>query len=198
MALEIERRFLVAGDGWRPHVRWRSRLRQGYLISGPAGLTLRVRLGESPLPGQGTAAVTSADSAWLTLKAPPPEPIRSGASLTRLEFEYPIPAADAEAMLALTPHQLSKRRYGLDLPGGDWVLDVFEGANAPLVVAEVELARADQQVPVPPWCIHELTGRHELSNAALALRPLQSWSREDRESLLGPPSTGLAGGAAQR
>jgi adenylate cyclase len=193
MALEIERRFLVAGDGWRPHVRWRTRLRQGYLVNGPAGLTLRVRLGEATVRSEWPGAVPPGDSAWLTLKAPPPETIGSGAALTRFEFEYPIPCADAEAMLTLTPHQLSKRRYGLDLPGGEWVLDAFEGANAPLVVAEVELNRADQPVTVPPWCVRELTGLHELSNAALALRPLQAWSREDRESLLGPPPTAPAG-----
>ncbi|MFM7733028.1 MAG: hypothetical protein ACKO6F_06135, partial [Cyanobium sp.] len=85
------------------------------------------------------------------------------------------------------PHRPAggKRRYGLDLPGGDWVLDVFEGANAPLVLAEVELARADQALTVPPWCVLELSGRHELSNAALAERPLAAWSEEERRALLG-------------
>jgi CYTH domain-containing protein len=108
--------------------------------------------------------------------------------LTRLEFEYPIPPADAESLLALTDRQVGKRRYGLDLPGGAWVLDVFEGANAPLVVAEVELGSADQPLAVPDWCVRELSGRHELSNAALAVRPLADWSEAERRSLLQGPT----------
>ena len=193
LALEIERRFLVEGQGWRPHVRWQARLRQGYLLSGAAGLTLRVRTSE-PLAGAGLPA-----AAWLTLKAPPPpsqlpgpadlaasqaQQAGLGLALTRLEFEYPIPAADAQALLELAPHQLLKCRYGLDLAGGDWVLDVFEAGNAPLVVAEVELEAADQLMSLPPWCGRDITGRHELSNAALAARPLALWSESERQSLL--------------
>lgn len=175
MALEIERRFLVTGQGWRPHVLWEAELRQGYLVSGADGLTLRVR----------SSRRGAEEEAWLTLKAPTPisTPLAT-AGLERLEFEYPVPLADAAALLDLAGTELRKRRYGLDLPGGDWVLDVFEGANAPLVVAEVELERADQPVPVPPWCGPELTGRHALSNAALARRPLQTWSASERDSLL--------------
>jgi CYTH domain-containing protein len=132
--------------------------------------------------GPADDALLRAAQAWLTLKAPSP---RLGDERVRLEFEYPIPPADAEALLALAPQQVLKRRHGLDLPGGDWVLDVFEAANAPLVVAEVELADPDQPVSVPAWCVRELTGRHELSNAALALRPLQTWPAEERAALWG-------------
>ncbi|MEB3256475.1 MAG: CYTH domain-containing protein [Synechococcaceae cyanobacterium] len=170
MALEIERRFLVAGDAWRPLVRWSARLRQGYLSRAGDPLTLRVRLSEASRPTQ----------AWLTLKAPPP----CGAdALTRLEFEYPIPPDDGEALLALTEQRVEKWRHGLELPDGDWVLDVFDGANAPLVVAEVELARADQPLTPPAWCVRELSGRYDLSNAALAARPLAHWSEAERQEL---------------
>lgn len=177
MPLEIERRFLVIGEAWRPLVRWSARLRQGYLVAGDDGLTLRVRLQQQ--------ASGSAEEAWLTLKARPP----GGADmLTRLEFEYPIPLADGEALLALTQErQLSKWRHGLALPGGDWVVDVFEATNAPLVVAEVELESADQPLELPPWCVRELSGRHDLSNAALALRPLAHWTEAERRQLLEPP-----------
>ena len=191
LALEIERRFLVVGQGWRPHVRWQARLQQGYLVSGAAGLTLRVRTSE-PLAAGGAQA-----AAWLTLKAPlPPSRLptpaapaatpaqQPGLALTRLEFEYAIPTADAQSLLELAPHQLGKCRYGLDLAGGDWVLDVFEAGNAPLVVAEVELESPDQPVTLPPWCGKEITGRHELSNAALAAKPLALWSESERQELL--------------
>lgn len=164
MALEIERRFLVRGSAWRQHIRWQAPLRQGYLLATDEGLTVRVRLG-------------AGEQAWLTLKA-------AAGAIARHEFEYPIPAADAEAMLALAPVQLSKVRYGLDLPGGDWVLDVFEGANAPLVLAEVELTDLEDPLSAPPWCCQEVTGQHSLSNAALARRPLASWSDSERRPVV--------------
>jgi adenylate cyclase len=178
----------VSGSDWCPHVRWQALLCQGYLAVGSDGLTLRVRT-SFPLSERQGEVVAAADppatdalpSAWLTVKALPPGAPSS--ALGRLEFEYPIPLKDGEELLAFTPLQVRKRRYGLDLPGGDWVLDRFEGANAPLVVAEVELADAAQPVDVPPWCVRELTGRHELSNAALATRPLQEWSSAEREAL---------------
>lgn len=192
MALEIERRFLVHGDGWRQHVLERAHLRQGYLVSGSDGLTLRVRSStmDAPsgtAPGAEAAGGGETAGAWLTLKAPVPAPVAAGQpdGLVRQEFEYPIPLADARELMALAPLQISKWRHSLSLPGGDWVVDVFEAANAPLVLAEVELASADQSPPLPPWCAQEVTGRHELSNAALAREPLQGWSAERLSSLPG-------------
>jgi CYTH domain-containing protein len=165
MALEIERRFLVHGDQWQEAIRWQAQLQQGYLVSGPEGFTVRVR--------------TAKQEAWLTLKT-----AGSANGLVRQEFEYPIPLEDARSLLDLAPSQLSKWRYGLNWPGGDWVLDVFEGSNAPLVVAEVELQDPEQAVPIPPCCVMELTGRPSLSNAALAHHPLADWPERLRQQLL--------------
>ena len=97
--------------------------------------------------------------------------------------EYAIPVADAEALLALSSWRLEKQRHGLLLPGGEWVLDVFLGANAPLVIAEVELLHADQEVEIPAWCGKEITGLHQLSNASLARHPWQSWDASKRMCL---------------
>ena len=108
----------------------------------------------------------------------------SDLALTRLEFEYAIPPADGEQLLDLAGSRLLKRRYGLDLPEPEWVVDVFEAENAPLVVAEVELAQADAELTIPSWCGPELTGLHQLSNAALAQRPLSLWSVGERDALL--------------
>jgi CYTH domain-containing protein len=164
MALEIERRFLVAGEGWRPRRRWSAELRQGYLAGSADGLTLRVRL-----DGGGQA--------WLTLKW-------KAEGIARHEYEYAIPSADAEDLLQRSHEQLSKRRHGLDLPGGDWVLDEFCDANAPLMIAEVELERADQPVELPAWCVWEITGDGRFSNAALARRPFASWEAEERAAVM--------------
>jgi len=199
VAVEIERRFLVLGDGWRRHQLWEQQLQQGYLLSAPDGLTVRVRLsgavgmepGATGCAAEAAAACLPAEAqAWLTIKA---KLAADPGGLGRQEFEYAIPAADAAGLLPLCGSRVIKRRHGLDLPGGDWVLDVFEAENAPLVVAEVEIAGADAAVEVPPWCVRELTGRHELSNAALAIRPLSRWSAAERMELFSPAPQAGAG-----
>ncbi|MDA0717423.1 MAG: adenylate cyclase [Cyanobacteria bacterium] len=185
MGLEIERRFLVHGCDWRRHVCWQANLQQGYLVASADGFTVRVRR------ASGDKAVAGA---WLTLKARSEQCLEAvdllPEGLVRQEFEYTIPEADADALLALAPQRLCKVRYGLDLPGGEWVLDVFEGANAPLLVAEVELEPQDLKqglaLKPPAWCGRELTGRHELSNLALARRPLALWPEAERLALFEP------------
>ncbi|MEB3361240.1 MAG: CYTH domain-containing protein [Synechococcaceae cyanobacterium] len=193
MALEIERRFLVKGSGWRDRVCWQARLSQGYLCSGEDGFTLRVRLSAAE-PGARPSSAQPLEQAWLTIKAALPTASApasaancsapSAQALTRLEFEYAIPLADGQQLLNLAGSHLAKRRYGLDLPDGVWVVDVFEAENAPLVVAEVELPHADAAFNRPDWCGAELTGWHQLSNAALAQHPLNRWSAPEREALL--------------
>ena len=160
MPLEIERRFLVIGSGWRALAGAPQPLRQGYLAVSKDGVTVRMRLRAD---GQ----------AWLTLKAP-----TSG--LARHEFEYPLPTTDAEALWDLAPHRLIKTRYSLTLTGGDWVVDCFEGDNAPLVLAEVELASEGASLDVPSWCGQEITGDGRWSNAALAAAPIAAWPDEVR------------------
>ncbi len=109
----------------------------------------------------------------VTLKAP-------ASGIARHEFEYPLPTTDAEALWDLAPHRLIKTRYSLALSGGEWVLDCFEGDNAPLVLAEVELDTADAPLELPPWCGQEVTSDGRWSNAALAVAPIASWPEEVR------------------
>ena len=161
MALEIERRFLVRGESWRQHSLWSQRLEQGYLPSSSAAMTLRVRR-------------AGPENAWFTLKFP-------GEGIARHEFEYAIPEADARALLERCPAVLSKCRYGLDLPGGEWVLDVFEGLNSPLVIAEVELEEPDQSLRIPPWCVEEITALGAFSNASLSQDPFSGWPAPEQQ-----------------
>ena len=165
MALEIERRFFVVSEAWQELSIKQEQLDQGYLSEGQEAVVVRVR--------------RSQEQAWLTLKAPTSNPE------IRQEFEYPIPPADADALLALTPRRVEKTRHHLNCPGGDWVVDVFAGANAPLVIAEVERSDPEAPLTIPAWCGEEITGRGELSNAALAMRPwseLEAYSRGNRFS----------------
>ena len=185
MALEIERRFLVAGEAWLPLVAWSQDLEQGYLLASADGPTLRVRSSRaraSASPGRTEApaspgSLVSGAEAWLTLKL-------AATGIARHEYEYAIPPGDGLALLDHCGSKLVKRRHGLSLSGGDWVLDLFEAANAPLVIAEVELEREDQPVTIPPWCVREITGEGAFSNAALASRPFEQWPSEEREPVL--------------
>ena len=151
MGLEIERRFFVINDGWQPLVQRSEPLQQGYLSQGSSGFTVRVRC--------------SAEEAWLTLKAPTADVV------VRHEFELAMPHGEAKQLLSLVPCKLQKIRHHLHLTGGDWVVDVFEKENAPLIIAEVELTAADSNINIPDWCGEEISDRGDLSNAALALNP---------------------------
>ncbi len=168
MSLEIERRFLVLGNGWRKYARSSNPLRQGYLVTSLDGFTIRTRL-------------RGIEQAWLTLKSPV-----DCRRLSHYEFEYEIPVADAEAMWNLAAYQLEKNRFEIDYPGGEWVVDCFKGKNAPLVLAEVELLKVDAHLHLPDWCVEEVTGQSRWSNAALAKQPFQSWEQtlKDRYELI--------------
>jgi adenylate cyclase len=156
MGIEVERKFLVASDAWRRQARQPGTpMRQGYLAAGGPGLpSLRIRIA-------GAAAV-------LTVKGP--------GGTVRAEFEYPIPLADAEAMLALSPFAvLSKTRFEVEHAGHLWTVDKFHAPAAlqGLVLAEVELEDAATDPPLPGWLGTEVTDDPRFSNAALvaALSP---------------------------
>jgi len=152
VAAEIERKFLVAD---RDVVAGRTgqRLVQGYLAIGAT--TVRVRIAGA--------------SAWLTIKGPAQRSARA-------EFEYPIPVADANAMLTLCiAPPIEKVRFPIHHGEHVWEVDVFEGANAPLIVAEVELDAADEVVQLPAWVGREVTDDPRYLNARLAEHPFGSW-----------------------
>jgi adenylate cyclase len=153
MGVEIERKFLVSDtDIVRGHTG--QRLRQGYLSTGPTSVRVRI----------------AAERAWLTIK-------RRRSETTRAEFEYPIPLADAnELMKVCVATPIEKVRYRIEHSGRVWEVDVFEGANAPLVVAEVELTAADEAVSIPSWVGREVTNDPRYLNARLTHHPFGSWN----------------------
>lgn len=159
MFLEIEHKYLVDRSSWNPSLSERSsRILQGYLVRG-SGKTVRVRIKESE----------TGTSGYLTLKGP-----SNGAA--RAEFEYPIPAEDARAMLDLfCGNVIEKTRYEVLFEGKRWEVDVFEGANAGLIVAEIELSSPDETYVKPGWITENVTDDPAYSNAALSERPFSSW-----------------------
>lgn len=146
MATEIERRFLVTGDAWRGAVRRSRHIRQGYLAR-EDGVAVRLRISER--------------GAVLTVKGP--------GGLARAEFEYPVPAADAEGLFALAAgRSLTKTRHEVLHDGLVWEVDEFDGRLAGLVIAEVELDSPHHPIRPPGWAGPEITGDPRYSNAALA------------------------------
>ena len=157
MAKEIERKFLVAHQAWRESVNTIHVFRQGYL-SYDSERTVRVRATE----------VTG----YLTIKG-----ITEG--LTRDEFEYEIPLADALALLQLCERPaIEKKRYIVPNGAHAWEVDVFEGVNEGLVVAEIELGSEDEAFDKPNWLGNEVSGDRKYSNSALSLHPFKDWSND--------------------
>jgi len=154
MAKEIERKFLVTGDVWR-NLAVGTAYRQGYL-STVKERTVRVR--------------TIDDKGFLTIKG-----ITVGA--TRAEYEYEIPAVDANEMLDDLCEQpiIEKKRYKVPLDGFVWEIDEFGGVNEGLLVAEVELESEDQAFPKPDWIGEEVTGDPRYFNSNLIANPYTTW-----------------------
>jgi CYTH domain-containing protein len=159
MGRELERKFLVTGDGWRKGGK-RSRLRQGYLCASRER-SVRVRLED----GRGT----------ITIKGP-------AEGIARPEYEYRIPARDAARMLSRLCERplIEKTRTRVRFGGLVWEIDEFAGDNAGLVVAEVELPRADRRVALPPWAGAEVTDDPRYLNANLFKNPYRNWRARPR------------------
>ena len=152
MGIEIERKFLVVGDAWRQAPA--TAYAQGYL-NRDKQRTVRVRVVQQ--------------QAWLTIKG-------ANAGATRAEFEYPIPLADAEQLLALCDGPLVRKlRRIVEHAGSRWEIDEFQGDNAGLVVAEIELASEQASFEKPAWLGAEVTHDPRYYNSNLAAAPFSTW-----------------------
>ena len=150
MGLEIERKYLIRE---LPPVEGGARIVQGYLTFDP---TIRVRLKDS--------------TGRLTIKF-------RAEGLKRYEYEYEIPAAEAAELLSRCQASLiEKTRYRL----GRIELDVFEGDNDGLIVAEIELASEDEKIELPSWLGREVTGLKRYLNSELVKRPYKDWTKAER------------------
>ncbi len=161
MAMEIERKFLVQGNAWRSQVHASRSLVQGYL--GGDRCSVRVRI--------------DGIEAYLNIKS-------RTRGTSRLEFEYPIPLADARTLLSeLAGKEVTKTRHLVQNGAHLWEVDEFAGANSGLIVAEVELSAADEHYDRPQWLGREVTDEQRYYNAALVQSPFGDWN--DRAEIIG-------------
>jgi adenylate cyclase len=148
MPTEIERKFLVSGDGWKELATGSQLIEQGYF---DAANKLMIR-----------ARIIDGKSAVITIKTPM-------IGYARGEYEYPIPLQDARELIAAAGgHVITKRRFEVPFAGKDWVVDVFEEPHAGFTLAEIELESEDETFEPPDWLGREVSDDPSYSNAALS------------------------------
>ncbi len=155
MSFETEHKYLIDTALWQKVVPDISvRIRQGYLLPG-TGTTVRVR--------------TKGDKGFITVKG-------TAEGATRAEYEYEIPFSDAVEMLThLCSAIIEKTRYVVMVDGHLWEVDVFEGDNAGLVIAEIELENEDVIYTLPEWVKEDVTADMRYMNSSLVTHPYSAW-----------------------
>jgi CYTH domain-containing protein len=152
--IEIERKFLVDPDKWLLEPK-RSFIQviQGYLSIDPDKV-IRVRI--------------SGTQGYITIKG--------AGFMVRPEYEYAIPKADAMVLIQnYCTGKVEKIRYYIENEGQMWEVDEFQGANAGLIVAEIELESCDNVVKLPKWITKEVTGDERFFNSYLSQHPFKTW-----------------------
>lgn len=149
MKLEIERKFLIHPDRMPRLVRGQ-KITQGYLSVDPA---VRVRI-------RGVKSFVT---------------IKFGNAFKREEYEWIISKSDSTALLKKCKFKIEKTRFKFHLNGDFWEIDVFEGENKGLVVAEIELKTEKQIIQKPLWLDREVTNEVRYLNVNLAQKPYNNW-----------------------
>ncbi|MGK7946030.1 MAG: CYTH domain-containing protein [Microcystaceae cyanobacterium] len=155
MAIEIERKFLVTNNQWRKLGEGKL-YRQGYIRTENSETSVRVRI--------------AGNKGYLTIKG-------KKQGISRAEFEYEIPLADAAAMLDTLCDRplIEKTRYCVMVGGLTWEIDEFWGENQGLIVAEIELKTENQSFERPDWIGEDVTDDLRYYNSSLVKNPYQNW-----------------------
>jgi len=160
MPREIERKFLVRHEGWRRDVVRSIPMVQGYLT----------RMGYPGCTRSSVRVRVAGEQAWLNIK-------RAELGVSRLEYQYPIPVPEAREMLeklSMGP-LIEKIRHEVPVGSHLWEVDVFEGANAGLVVAEIELRHENEDFVRPDWLGEEVSHDPRYYNTSLMEHPYSQW-----------------------
>lgn len=157
MALEIEHKFLLANDAWRPFIEKSVHYKQGYLSNSPLS-SVRVRISNT--------------QAWLNIKS-------ATIGTHRQEFEYEIPLLDADDLLDTLCHKplVEKIRHFVHYDQHLWEIDEFMGDNAGLLVAEIELSQIGESFTKPDWIGEEVTDDLRYYNNNLSRYPYKDWNK---------------------
>ncbi len=157
MPKEIEKKFLVIDNSWENYVVGKILLKQAY-IAITEDCIVRVRLSDK--------------KAWLTVKG-------KQIGFTRTEFEYEIPLREGiELLKEFSPEkQIIKTRFFLECKGNEWIVDVFDGNNEGLVIAEIELRSEKSKFFMPEWLGEDVTTDFKYTNLHLVEHPFNKWEK---------------------
>ena len=158
MNLEIERRFLIKNNKWEKFIINHVDITQGYLNSNNDGWIVRLRNENKKFE--------------LTLK-------KHIVNSTSLEFNYQISSNEGNHILSYIENKIQKQRFYLKIDKRNWLVDVFQDLNEPLEIAEIELNVATEEIFIPDFISHEITGIKNFSNYQLSQKPFSTWSNED-------------------
>lgn len=160
MAREIERKFLLSGDGWRAAVSHSVVMCQGYLATTET-VSIRIR--------------QEGDEAFLNLKS-------ATLGVSRDEYEFPLPVGGAQEVLErfCAGRCIRKIRHYVPVGRHEWEIDEFSGANAGLLVAEIELGAEDEAFERPAWLGREVSHEQRYYNVCLVEHPYTAWTAEER------------------
>lgn len=164
MAQEIERKFKLVSDEWRASTIASLSIQQGYLQSGlrdDQASSIRIRIEETDL---------NQINATINVKS-------AVMSVHRMEYEYSIPVSDALTMLETLCDQPVLLKTRFLVPHGEhiWELDIFEGDNAGLEIAEVELKDINEKIILPNWVGMEVSDDPRYYNNYLLEQPYKHW-----------------------
>ncbi|MGR8947393.1 MAG: CYTH domain-containing protein [Gammaproteobacteria bacterium] len=160
MAIEIERKYLVSSDEWRESCQHTIEIRQAYLAN-TANASIRIRVSDN--------------RAHINLKS-------THSLMAREEYDYEIPLAEGTQMMErlCEGYMISKTRHHVIHREQLWEIDEFHAHNKGLIVAEIELDSAAQNVQIPPWLGVEVTDFPRFYNHWLSKRPFCLWREDER------------------
>ncbi len=157
--MEIERKFLVSSTDFMHEAQRSYPIRQGFICTRPEA-AVRIRITE--------------EQAYITIKG-----ASSDDGISRYEWEKEIPVDEARELMKLcTGEIIRKTRYEVPANGGLlWEIDVFEGNNLGLIIAEIELPQPSAKIDLPPWIDREITGQEKYYNLQLSINPYREWEK---------------------
>lgn len=156
MALEIERKFLVACDAYKTEAISEKRIVQGFLNTHPER-TVRIRI--------------HGERGYITVKGK-----SNKTGTTRFEWEKEIEMQEARSLLKLCEEGvIDKVRYEVRVENHIFEVDEFFGNNKGLVIAEIELKSENETFVKPPWLGKEVTGEVKYYNSNLSKNPFNNW-----------------------
>jgi len=157
MSLEIERKFIVTDDSWFCNeFESVTDIEQVYLSIDPC---VRIRISDDLKQAKMCCEISTDDPR------------------VREEIEFPIDYDYARRIANEFNGKQSvfKERFVINVDGRKWEVDRFFDENLGLVIAEIELSHAEEEIVVPSWCGEEVTDDPRFLNVNLAQTPYINW-----------------------